>query len=461
MIKHSDEHMTEVCAALGIAKPGADARLAGIEIETGWQTEPRRAAFFKDIERFGISNDAISKYDGTIGSRGSTSAAEIVSRPMSFNDLRKFVDKAGKIIESKADKGLVTTGCGVHIHVSEGLFGTDALWRYAASMCHNPEVIAEWLYSKITPEATKQSRLVHHFWDDVSLRTVNKNSLRTPYKNVKEIPKTISHSRAFIHGQATPTYETRIFRTPKSRRVLLSYIDVIESLLEFSTTASDDLFEKKSGIDPEKVRELERTTAPLLSVSNTTAGPIFYDRMTGEQYDPKMVHAQPGSSDGRLFYYFYKGSRLRIPTDDEVRFMMSANKNKGARGWVDGVIPLRAYIQHVMDRRDKYPHLAQRLAYDKFAVYRGDVQPQKEVFEHRDKEHMEFCEGCLARIEESKGEIFQIKRLRSAHGNRLGMASCEVEVITDDDNLRGNYYEYPINVLIHACKGALEAGGEL
>lgn len=452
---HSNDHTANVCTTLGLKASEGNAQLAGIEIETGWINERQRQAFFKELEKRGVDIDCISKHDGTIGRRDTTATAEIVSRPMTFDNLKRFAESVGKAIESKADKGLVTTGCGIHIHVSEGLVQRDQLWRYAAAICQDSPAIALWTHAKESADTLKLSTAVHSFWNDISLRPGTNYSRRLPYEKVAQIRNTTDHKRAFIHGRSTPTYETRIFRTPKSWRIMSSYVDTVKSLLDFSQNASDDHFEVFNRVMPEVVEAIvNETTRPLRATPGPKGTNIYYDTETGEQFLPGQVIQR-----GKLFFCteqdYLRGKR--IPTLEEINILADAGRSKGARGWTLGTIHIPSYMDYVLAHADEYPHLAQRFGYDKFLKYTRPVEEKVES-QHINEPHLEFRPGCKVRVEEERGELYTLLGLipsfRDGDEGPLEMW----HVARDED---GHESRYSIHRLIHACKGALEVGGEI
>lgn len=452
-IVHTVNHEADVTTFLGLGRVGGNAGLAGIEIEVGWTSDAKRALFLKDLDRFKYGEACISKHDGTIGARGDTSPSEIVSKPMTFADLRKFAENVGKVIESRVDKGLITTGCGIHIHASEGLFEKNALWRYAAAICQDGTAVNKWVSpksSEAAKELTRNSAAVHDFWNDACLRGATQHSARTPYMRVEDIPTTKAHSRAFIHGKSTPTFETRIFRTPKSHRVLMSYIDIVESLLGFSTL-TDYVEEEKD--TPQAVIDalLKEIAMPMRTHRNPDTQQSFvYDPETGDAYE--LEAAQSARGDWYAPAAVLKKRGLCIPTQEQLRIVTSARNGKGAAGWQTGTMPLKEYIKYVIAHGDRWPHLAKRLSYDKFTAYLDGSAGRRE-YPHRDKPHLEYNPGCLVRLEGERGQKFT---LMYKDAMRSGIPHWAV-----GSEEGGGPYNYPVNLLIHACKGALEVGGEV
>lgn len=463
--------------------------LVGIEIETGWTSEAKRKAFFADLEKAGYGELCISKHDGTIGDlRGAKTVlpAEIVTAPMSFDAARKFMSAAGKIIESRADRGLITTGCGVHIHMSEGMFPTNVLWRYAAAICQQSEYIALWLNRPSTVADVAASTTLNAYWDAICLRGETSHSRRSPYSRVADIPQTRDHARAFIHGRHTPTFETRIFRTPKSRRVLASYLDAVESLLAFSSEAAGNLLEEvRPGSSPDLIESLKRVRiAPLvLSPSGPRGERVLFDPVTGEQYsvadsadEYRRVRSR-GSGNG---YQYYPAERFvpagkRILTDAEEAIITNPQQGTGARGWAAGTIPLREYLNWVINHGDQYPDLARRLGFDKFTPFVTGRPPEIEKFTHCETEHSDFRRGCRVRLESGKGEIYTLRSNTCSHPidhwDVIPPPGAAVPTIIRTDGGRtrpltssggdGAAWRFPVNQLIHACPGATDAGGEI
>lgn len=456
MITHSDDHLTDVCKTLGIKATG-ESRMAGIEIETGWTSDAKRKAFFRDLERRGVGEQCISKHDGTIGRRGETYVAEIVSAPLPFHELRKFTESVGKAIESGVDRGLITSGCGIHIHVSEGLFDPDTLWRYAASICQSPDHAISWAVGADNRTAANGlSRQVKQFFDDICLRGETQHSKRTPYKRVGDIPKTTDHSRAVIHGRATPTFETRIFRTPKSRRVLGSYVDIVEALHHFSLKPPEGLTETNRGPSSKEMADLQANMAATLGVTMNPNSRecVYFSPLTGDQYTKDEIQTVVNRGGNKLYYpheKFLYGKR--IPSEAELRMLDDYLNSRGALGWTTGTIPLNDFVSWVQQHSTEYPNLAKRLTFDKFKKYSGGF---KDYFqEHVNKEHTEYQPGCIVRVENSKGELWTICNITPGNPVR----QCELEY--NASGVRGDHVVYPINVLIHACKGATELGGEV
>lgn len=460
-ITHNANHEADVRVELGIKAADGSARLAGIEIETGWTSEAKRSAFLKGLEKRGYGDKCISKHDGTIGRRNETFPAEIVSVPLPFDELRKFAVAVGEEIEERADKGLITMGSGVHIHVSEGLFDSDTLWRYAASLCQSVDMTTTWIKALgITDarydEMLKDSETLHKFWDAICLRGATDYSRRNPYERVSQIPKTRDHKRAFIHGKNSPTFETRIFRTPKSRRVLASYVDSVKSLYDFASLgASADLLEAALQSDSRLIEQLQMETYPALSSGFDNSGnPIFYNTLNGEQFRSDEIVPVISRRFGQ--YYFpiartLRGRNKRVPTIEELDLIMAGTEGKGARGWAEGILPLREYLKFVLSS-DKYPDLVKRLGFSKFSPFiSGEF---KGSIEHRAQEHLEFQKGCLARIEGGKGELYSL--IDEGTLTKDGIRNWIVQ-----DEVTKRRTNCSINLLVHACKGAVEAGGEV
>lgn len=456
-ITHNPDHTADVRTILGIKATG-DSNLGGIEIETGWTSEAKRTSFFKQLEKKGYGDLCISKHDGTIGNRGEVYPAEIVSAPLPLPELRKFANAVGEAIESHADKGLVTSGCGVHIHLSEGLFTQDALWRYAAAFCQNPVSIATWLNISTTGPGiaplAKNSNEVNAFWDDLCLRGETGHSKRTPYKKVSEIPTTKAHTRAFIHGNHTPTYETRIFRTPKSRTVLASYVDMVESLHSYSMVAADDFLEPPGSINQELVRKLEKEVCPLLSIGVTSGRSYVYHPLSGQQFDISDVVTY--SIDGRSYYYPSKSQSeklgKRCPSMEEATLIVRNSYLKNARGWKDGTINPKNFIQFVIES-DKFPALAKRFGYEKFARYIDGIKEVEYV--HRTAPHDSYMQGCLVRLEYGHGDLYELIERSQQKDN------FNIEQWILKEQLSGVTSLVPVNTFIHACKGATCIGGEI
>jgi hypothetical protein len=463
---HINDHQADVSKTLGIITRSTD-RLAGIEIETGWTTESKRSAFFRQFDRLGLSDMCISKHDGTIGIRGQTYPAEIVSAPMPLAELRRFAYSVGTVIEQFADKGLVTDGCGIHIHLSEGMFTNDVLWRFATSICQHSGHIQRWTannrgtYTISSVDAVNISETVHDFWSDIALRKETDHCRRLPHNDAQAVRSSRDHTRAFIHGRHTPTFETRIFRTSKSARVIASYVDVIEALYEFCSAPPADQI---TAVDPvynaDWFAEMKRVLAPQLHPV-PTQNSLYYDNSNGDQYTGNEVMIVDGGGPVGAIrvpnHDWLTRMNRRIPvTVQEALVVNGTTLNPAAAGWKFGTLPLRVFINYVTAQKERYPHLAQRLTYDKFQTYLGEGKPKS--YTHIHEPHLEFQRGCLCRMEYGKGEVYQVQ-----------------EVIGDSTLPHLRYIPYlengsvdvrraqtqPINKFIHACPGAMEPGGEI
>jgi hypothetical protein len=414
-IKHYSDHEADVFEALDLDPPEPDEHLAGIEIETGWSSESKRTAFLKELERRNLADKLICKHDGTIGTRGETFPAEIVSIPMPLDELRAFAGSVGNAIEARVNNGLTTTGCGVHIHLSAGMFDDDTLWRYAASICQSDAYIQSWTNKTIkSEEAASLSEFTHNFWSDFSLRPETRYSNRRPYINVQRIRTTTDHSNAFIHGRSTETFETRIFRTPKSARVLKSYVDVTKALYSYSRAPKHDELEEVKGIvfDQDEIADYTKhVMVPLVydgSLRNGWGG--WRDLATGATYESGEV----GEADDNYVY-----SRVDLDNDRSDPFgttiarhrpilsrerlwadtMTGKNANaKGAIGWATGTMNPPGFVKYVFDNAEAFPALADRLALNKFKPYHAAPDPNK-VYAHREQPHIDFRAGCTARLE--------------------------------------------------------------
>ncbi len=466
-IEHQGNHEADVRQILGVKATG-DSKLAGIEIETGWSSEAKRSAFLKGLEKRGYADKCISKHDGTIGDglfgRGGTIPAEIVSVPMPFDELRKFAIAVGEELEERADKGLITSGCGVHIHVSEGLFDPDSLWRYAAAIGVSADHIIGWLQRpdrayNVTEEKVVEfnstATEINRFWDDICLRGATSYSQRIPYDRVAQIPTTRDHKRAFIHGRNTPTYETRMFRTPKSRRVLASYVEAIQSLHQFSlANGFERLLEDPKAISADRIARIRKETYPALHQGSDRQGNrVYYNNDTGEQFSSKEVECIVSASHDYENFYPHPSILIRmnkrVILREEIDLLMQGEAGTGARGWVEGAIPLRDYLGYVIDS-GQYPNLAKRLGFSKFSPYvnaRQEADPRQ-----NEAPHMEFKTGCQVRLENGKGEVWTL--IAETQKSKDGIPNWTLD-------LKGKRINLPNNTFIHCCKGAEEVGGEV
>lgn len=462
MITHHDDHLANVLTVKGMQPPPASARLIGIEIETGWQTEPKRTAFLRDLEKAGVGDMCISKHDGTIGNEGGRGGgtkavlpAELVTIPLTPEQARKFMDAVGRVTESRVDKGLITSGCGVHVHVSQGMFDANNLWRYAAGICQDVDHIAAWLNrAQITKESKVLSDAVHKYWDAICLRGATAHSSRAPFRTAREIPDCKDHHRAFIHGRSTPTYETRIFRMPKSRQVLTSYLDSVLSLHEFASRASEFGFAEEVGKqpDPAVIERLRGEALGTLGLSQARGTMVYYDRETGEQFEQSEIEV---TDSGYYPAPDLRPAGKRILTTDEWTMVNSLSKGIGALGWLSGTMPLKEYIAFVIEQGDRYPALARRLSFDKFAGFRSGKGPAAATFDHRTKTHAEFQQGCLVRLENGKGETYVLNGSRGDNGNGV-----EQWMLHPESDIGGRF-NASINTFIHICSGATDVGGEV
>ena len=466
-IEHQGDHEADVRQILGV-KAAGDSKLAGIEIETGWSSEAKRSAFLKGLEKRGWGDKCISKHDGTIGGgllgRTGTIPAEIVSVPMPFDQLRKFAIAVGEELEDRADKGLITSGCGVHIHVSEGLFDPDSLWRFAASIGVSQDHIISWLNRPDKPvvhteqqyaEFQAVSTEINRFWDDICLRGQTNYSQRLPYDTVTQIPTTKDHKRAFIHGKNSPTFETRIFRTPKSRRVLASYVDAVQSLHQFSLAVGlERLLEDPKKTSADEIARIRKETYPALYRGADRQGQtVFYNTETGEQFDNKEVDYVVSQSRSYENFYPLPSILLRMGkrtiTPAEMDLLYEGEAGTGARGWVEGAVPLREYLTYVMNS-GLYPDLAKRLGFSKFSPYinvREAPDPRA-----NEASHIEFKAGCHVRVENGKGEVWTL--ISETQKTKDGIPNWTLDCM-------GKRMNMPNNMFIHCCKGAEEVGGEV
>jgi hypothetical protein len=299
---------------------------------------------------------------------------------------------------------------------------------------------------------------VQRFWDDVCLRSAGPYNRRIPYGKVAQIQKTFDHQRAFIHGRATPTYETRIFRTSKSRRVLASYVDAVESLLRFSLEpGTADLLEADGPpMTPEAYAALKREAAPTLVPFTVPDGSrtVYVDYEWGDQFDPSEVIRDSHSGLILPNQQYLEMAGRRMLTLAEREMIEAMEHDKGARGWADGTVPLRSYLQYITDNEKAFPFLTARLGYDKFASYFGKA-PARPTYPHREEKHLEFQPGCIVRLENGRGQLFCIEHTTSGGGEA-------VKTVTLSNLESGEpAAAQPINVLIHACKGALSPCGEV
>jgi hypothetical protein len=221
----------------------------GWEVELGWHTDEERIEFLTVLSerRVGsryLSDLTVSKHDGSIGGAFDT---EIVSLPLVFNESRDALRALGQVVEEFTNKGLTLTGCGVHIHTTKSAIPRHITWRMAQAFTSNYDVMRKWALNDgqketlLDPgEAQERSDEIHELWNLVSLRRATRYSDRSPWASADALMRANTrehhgmHYRAVAPGQRTPTIEWRVFRAAKSVQVLVSFLEAIDSLRDFS-----------------------------------------------------------------------------------------------------------------------------------------------------------------------------------------------------------------------------------
>lgn len=232
--------------------PNAEGLRMGFEYETGWHDFDERHAFFQDIEKAGLANRLMSKFDRSITAAW---AAELVSVPLAYTPLHNLTADLGPVIEKHSTR-MTLKGCGVHVHLTKAALVDPVLWKLLQALTASPSTIGRWsgelkrkgskesgfIWQKVeTLSASKSEALnaasehINMFWSLVALRHDTQHCNRYGWDTLVDFKnhEAGDHKRGVITAAKTPTVEIRLFRSARSRIVLCSYIEVVEALTKF------------------------------------------------------------------------------------------------------------------------------------------------------------------------------------------------------------------------------------
>jgi hypothetical protein len=455
-IEHLQDHLADVRKVLGQEEIPKDSLRFGAEIELGWRSEEVRNLFFRALDKADLDEVCISKHDGTIGATPS----EIVSLPLRPYQMREFLDSIGSIIESLADKGLRTQGCGVHFHASRAPIDKNAAWRIAQGIVTDTTYIKHW-HSRTGTQPTRKTNndaaLMHEFLSMVALRGPGRYCQRTPaYANFAQFQKHTQHDRGFISGRVTPTYEWRIFRTARSKRVLLSQFDLVESMVDFATNAPKELL----GPPPSKPAKKQLPLSDYY-IDTGRRDALWAGNFGGANMNREVLTRYDFPGLGAFYF-------PNPETCDRLGFRAPANEAEmnsllrngpgpaaragdeiGAQSWIDHVWPLKEYTSYVTERAEQYPALARRLTLERFLPF--TVQAPPEIPFDFNEPHLDFRPGCTVLCDEVDDHTTMVITDLSEKGR----AYCYYGERSADTTYRAS-----LESLSHLCPGAMEKGGE-
>lgn len=465
-LQHTQDHAANVMTLLGVDEPAADSKTLrfGMEVELGWEAGSQMERFFKALEAAGLDKQLISKHDGTIQA-GDGLKTELVTRPLKSHRMHGLISSLGPIIEGHTTRGLITQGCGVHFHVSRAPLTRDQVWRAATAINQNHRMYGVYVRRAPRVEDPATWSQLSAFWDALALRSENRYCHRGVFGNIEELgmPRNGQGGYAAVcMGRATPTVEFRLFRTAKSTRVMLSYLEAIEALLEFSKAPPAAL------LHPGEVPPIFATRPwpsclyqlPLAKSSQTNAAGtkvvVFICQQTGATYRREDVVC---GIDGH-----YYPTQKHLDACQKILPLLAVTDpvsatHIGVVGWANGYFPLAEYIKFVRNNPRDYPALIKRLDLQKFKEVLDGAEALPH--EHLDKPHLEFMPGCKVWAEGYGEAVFTIQRILAPNavegGGRGQLANLPIVTCINDTIGTMNFY---INLLTHVCPGALEPGGE-
>jgi len=436
------EYAASTADVLGHDKSFGTSLRFGAEVETGWHSEKDRLKFFKALEAAGLDKIAMSKFDRSIsGEYGACS--EIVTAPMVQHKLVATLSTLGDILVEMSDV-FFAKNCGVHVHASLAAMPNEVQWRVATAIMQNPTAWKLWkeyraqemakgklepiANLKPTPEIVAASKRIDEFWTLVALRQPTGHCARSPYSTFQYLERSKGqHGCAVIYGNHTPTMEFRLFKTPRSKTVLASYVEAVAALIAFSENASSDLL-----MEPAEIDKKERPPVVDPTPTLTEMAKRYYVQYANRlrNGDDAVLTAQmkralvsnavnsaqsalcAGRRDGPAISYqmwidnydrycspdFYAAV---IPLRTQVIDYIARDNPRDPsipRGWKD-VFPLEKFCAYVLASPRIYPNLCARLKLAKFAPFVSEqkiVIPKAEpiVFDVTTP-HVYMRQGCL------------------------------------------------------------------
>ena len=470
-IQFIPEHLANVNTVLGINNPGANMLRYGCEIEVGWHEERQRDAFLSYLSDAGLGNTLIAKHDGTIDSKW---PCEIVTKPLEAKEMLTVLESIGEALEKHSKKGLITQNCGVHFHVSRGPIEDSTIWRTVNAICEDEQVVAKTTKQETSDKPHPSRALNSQFWSLFSLRQPTKHCRRIKYGSFYDFTQTKSHERAIIVGKNSPTYEFRIFRATRSKRVLVSYFEGMLALLAFSKN-SDALCTPVPKV--EKIRLEELTEYPEYWVR--TADNRIIDRRDGSiiadyANGDVMVYNHREDDNVPMLYpnvdilrklkvlppkFGYNGNAPKRAERDHYENILNEIIN-GQRGrqepsnWLNS-FPLDGFLEYIQENKKLYPTLSARMRLSRFT----ELFARPKAFD-TSTPHLEFQSGCLAYDERERVHFTIVK----VHEAEDPVRSTCTGITAEEDKKRGIIKDTPWQAMIyhltHSCPGALEPGGE-
>lgn len=503
LVRYND-HTTDALVATATPQPPPGKLLFGMEFECSWAKAEQQQVFLHKLDKAGINDkNAIAKHDGSLPN--STISTEIVSIPMEPPILRDWAHRLGTVVEELTENGLFTKGAGVHIHVSRSALDRNQVWRIIQAIYADTSVMPSWQAS-LTGEHLPSIEELHTFWNKVCLRGSESYCSRQPIRSMAEFERGGAHGSgpcALIMGARTPTIEFRMFRTPRSRRVLTSYVDVVLSLLDFAKNPPESMLDMRNHAQLKTVTSIPLPTPPT---SKATWQVEFDQYVTWSDSDDDCPIAWLGiraCSYPIVCYYVYDSRMgLHAATRNELEWtgmpglrtlrkrqpdvpqlteaqLSLATSSPGAIGWTKGLFPLADYRKHVLENADTYPSLAARLLLPRFAP---EAPKPKVVFGESGIEtpHSSYQEGCVVRdelwdqkslaqvslVSEVRGLVKlhlllfkEVRPIEATTSSGLPSSSISNEFYDNNWHEAGTVMGTPAT-MIHLCKGATEKGGE-
>jgi hypothetical protein len=486
-------------------RPNAKKLFLGAEVETGWYTEDHRAEFFDALDAQGFDKIAISKFDRSIFGDDIYAPSEIVTVPTVPKELPERLATMGKIIADRGEK-LAAHGCGVHIHASYSPIEKDTLWRVVSSI-----MAKEYDYNRGRNRPVQTTQALQDFWTLLALRRETQHCGRRQYLDFNHFVQSKGqHKNAVIISKGGNTVEFRLFKTPRSPVVMASYPEIVSSLLDFAGKETQ-FFEPKPAVaqqappDPEPdILNWVVSIQPALMAQTHGYTERQFDALSNRQ---KREHADAAVYTIKSRWSANKGKWDQ--TMDSAMTMHRGVTHEGfsighcqtflekfnnpllARwffqrahaeyeqkvyGWKDGVFPLKAFTEYVIDNTKAYPYLSQRLKLHRFDAFTGRPAAPVVVTYGKDEkpfdtksEHEAVRRGCLIK-DESIPECIEM-RVQSVYRVRDNMLAAEdyaVEafpIIQFGDSPKDETYiaNHEMTVsgdrIIHLCQGAVRMGG--
>ena len=464
-LEHHD-YNTDIDKVLGNKSDAKETSLRfGAEVETTWHSQGARAQFWKRLEAAGLDKVSQSKFDRSIGELGS----EIVITHMPRHKQAATLEALGEIIEEMSED-VSMRNCGVHIHATRAAMDNDQLWRVVSAIMTDVGSAAHWTKQNAATE--DEFAALNDFWTMLSLRRPTEHCNRMGYDNLAAILEGRSdHHLAVIRGHHTPTIEFRLFKTARNKRVLRSFVEIVDAIIQFSKAPPPELLHipTKAPVDwRAKIGEIS-WNAYLAYARGQGIGADeqreAVERDALNRITQLMIRGYKNWNDaGAYLYYFTPESFLECLKYEG--YVVHGEDTPGAVGWARGLFPTREFCKYVEENSRFYPALASRLRLDKFAPFRGGIVRKAEPFVFNTTEpHDAIRRGCIVKMD-GKPNRARVQSVTDSPQSGLSVISAEDRTyrllfingepcdseqteryLVSSHNTRGDF-------IIHLCPGA-------